>query len=231
MKRRRRVGDARAQRRGEFAARRAAEKAEEDEIRKQLAVLDASVREERSADPDRFGAPFAPELSARLDVTVARFEAIFSKFETKLRDANTRLRAGDATMAQFFENAHREADRTELAADAATRHILEQLRSGQLTRKHLAVLARAIAAQLGETEIAVRDTRAAREADVNEFEKWSRSVAIAGEGGRPDLAEAARDHAMHWRRNVSARDTALHELLELYERLSELGRLVLKAAG
>jgi hypothetical protein len=144
-----------------------------------------------------------PDLRARLDEQWAQVEARFEALlQGRLEDANPVIQP-----------------------------VLARLRAGQLSRKHLSVLARVIAAQLDVVEIGVTDATAARESDVNEVRQWMCSVATASEHGQAALAEQAQLGLERSQRNLRARDVELHEWSEFRDRLVELGRLVLEAAG
>jgi hypothetical protein len=224
VKRGRRVGDHRARRRREAAARDAEAKAKEESIRQQCADLEANVRSERVALPDAFP---DDELHVRAEAAIMAFE---QRSSTELGIASERLRAGATFMDRFFATAQRTADLRAIDADNATQRVVEHLRTAQLSKRQLAVLARVISAQLGHAELAIQDARAACEAAAAEVEEWSRSVTVAVEHERPDLAEAARERIEECRGIVDETDAALHEYLELQARLRHLGRVLLELA-
>lgn len=220
MKRGRRVGEHRARRRRQQVAREATANANDDEVRQRCADLDATVRSEQVAPPD-------DEPHVRLEASIAAFE---QRTSAQLGAASERLRYGATFMDRFFATARRTADLRATAADCATQHVLEELRTGQLSRKQLAVLARVIAAQLGDAEIAIQKARAACEEAANEVEEWTRSVAIAVEHEQNDLADAARLRVEECRTIVDETGAALREYVELRDRLREVGRVLLEVA-
>jgi len=113
-------------------------------------------------------------------------------------------------------------------AETARRQLIDQLRAGQLSRKQLAVLARAIAAWLGKVETAIQDARATCEANARLAEEWLKKGAYATEQGDHYMATAALSRADEIR---GAGDVALQEMLELHDQLYELGRVVLERSS
>jgi len=227
VKRGRRVGERRARRLREHAVTRQAEADEEDNVLQRFADLDASVAAELATAPEPPDAALDGEFQGRLEAAIAKFD---KQLTAQLDTKREYLRDGATVLHRFFENAERVADRDAAAADAALQQVVERLRARQLSKKQLAVLARVIAAQLGQAELAIRDAKAACESAGRDVEGWTRSVAIAVRHGRDDLAEAARGRVERSRSNVKLTDTALREYLELRDGLRHLGRVLLEIA-
>jgi hypothetical protein len=171
----------------------------------------------------------AREHTARQAEAEAKEDNVLQRFADL--DASVAAELAAATvMNRFLENAERVADRDAADADTAMQQVVERLRARQLSKKQLAVLARVIAAELGQAELAIRDARAACESSGREVEDWTRSVATAVQHERNDLADEARGRVEQSRSNVKLTDSVLREYLELRDRLRHLGRVLLEIA-
>ena len=138
MKRGRRVGEHRKRRQQEYAKRRAAD----DLVRQRCAELDASVRADQPV----------PEPSVQLDAgLLARFDAAIASFERTL------ARPREITSNGAFANAEHIVARDATAAETALHEAIERLRTRDASRNHVALLARVIADELGQVELAIRN--------------------------------------------------------------------------
>lgn len=207
MKRGRRAGERRAQR--------------------QRAELDTSVAAELAALPQRSNVVLDEEFQVSLEAAIANYERQLKKQTATARE---RLREGRIVMNRFFEIAEHDADREVADAETAMQHVLARLRSGELSRNQLAVLARVISGQLASADLAIAQATAAVESAAHEVESWIHRVSVAVEHEHDDLAGAARARVEEWRSTASETEATLREYIELRDRLHDLGRVVLELA-
>lgn len=220
VKRGRRVGERRAQRKRVQAAHRADAQANDAKVRQRYAELDASVR---ATMPELSDGPLDGDFEVRLDAAVTRFE---QTLKAKLGAANAGRRDGASVMA----HAAQLIDRDALDAENAVQRAVEQLRAGQLSKTQRARLARVITARLGEIDLAIQDAKGACESTAHEVEEWTRRVSVALEHEEAELAAAARKRIEEWRSAMRATEAALQVYVELHDELMRLGHLLIETA-